>query len=87
LSSSQRTAALAQERDEGGLEVARAGGRRRRQRRGGALEQQLAVGQDEQAVGVALRLPHVVGGEDHGGAAGGELRDEAPQPLALARVK
>ena len=52
-----------------------------------AREQQLAVGQHQHAVGVALGLADVVGRVDDGRALGGEAGDEAPQPLALAWVQ
>ena len=54
---------------------------------GGAVEERLAVGQDQQSLAVALRLGDVVGGEDHGRAAAREIEDELPEALALARVE
>ena len=79
-------AAVVEELDERRLEVAgRAHGRLELGRR--AAEQQLPVGEDEHAVGVALGLPDVVRREHHGRAAAGEAADELPQDLALARVQ
>src|SRR3954452_13648309 len=54
---------------------------------GRPLEQQLAVGEDEDAVGVALGLPHVMRGEDDRRAGACQRADELPQALALARVE
>ena len=54
---------------------------------GRPAEEHLAVGEDEDAIGVALGLGDVVRAEDDGRAALGERGDEAPQPLALARVE
>jgi hypothetical protein len=90
LSSSQRTQwpPRRQEAHERGLEVALLGPDLGLQRRGRALEEQLAVGEHEHPVGVALGLPHVVGGEDDGGPASArERRDELPELRALARVQ
>src|SRR5687767_1143205 len=52
-----------------------------------AVEQGLAVGEDDQATAVALGLLDVMGGEDHRRARGCEPVDELPEPLALARVE
>src|SRR3954468_830165 len=84
LTSSQRTsvALLVQERDERRLEVGAGVLVAQLLRR--AAEQQLAVGQHERAVGVALGLADVVGRVDDGR---GELAHERPQTLALARVQ
>src|SRR3954453_12853012 len=83
LMNSQRTsvAPLPEEVDERGLEVGVAGNVVRR-----ALEQQLAVGEDDDAGGVLLRLGDVVRREQHGRPAVGERLDELPQAPALARV-
>ena len=50
-------------------------------------EQQLAVGQHEHALGVALGLLDVVGGVDDGRAAPRPGEHELPHALALARVE
>ena len=52
-----------------------------------AVEDPLAVGEDEQAVAVALGLEQVVGRVDHRRPGAGEAEDELPEPLALARVE
>src|SRR4051794_6751651 len=91
LSSSQRIRpsmpSLAQEADEGALEVdgtvARGAGQVARR----AREDQLAVGEHEYAVGPALGLAHVVRAEDDRRAVPGQARDPLPQALALARVQ
>ncbi len=54
---------------------------------GRAVEEALAVGEDEQAAAVALGLGDVVGREDDARAALGEAEDELPEALALARVE
>ena len=54
---------------------------------GRAVEEALAVGEDQQAAAVALGLLDVVGGEDHRRPAPGELADELPEPRPLARVE
>src|SRR5581483_8294190 len=81
-------ASLAQEGHERPLEVARAGLRDRGVERGRrAVEQVLAVGEDQEALPVALSLREVVGGEDDRRPAAREAEDELTQPLALARVQ
>src|SRR3954451_11149738 len=84
LTSSQRTsvALLVQEGDKRRLEVR--AGVLAAQLLPRAAEQQLAVGQHEHAVGVALGLADVVGRIDDGR---GQFADERPQALALAGVQ
>src|SRR5690242_15972555 len=85
--SSQNTglvASVSQEPDERALEVHAP---RAAQLAGRPREEQLAVGEDENAVGPALGLPDVVRGEDAARALASEARDPLPQPLALARVQ
>ena len=53
----------------------------------GAVEDVLAVGQDEEAVAVALGLDQVVGREDDRRPLVGEPEDELPEALALARIE
>ena len=60
---------------------------RREEARGRAVEQQLAVGEHQRARGVALHLAHIVRGEHDARAICRQTADEAPQPLALARVE
>src|SRR6476659_2195467 len=52
-----------------------------------AVEQGLAVGENEQAAAIALGLGDVVSGEDHGRAGPGEPKHELPEALALSRVQ
>ncbi len=83
---------LGQEADECGLEVGAAGlgvGRRGGgvELGDGAVEEALAVGDDEDSPAVALGLGDVVGGEDDGGSAPGQAKDELPEAGALARVE
>src|SRR6185436_21195480 len=84
---------VVEEGDEGSLEVA-LGGLGRLPANGLAqlvrrpVEERLAVGEDEQAVAVALGLLDVVGGEDdRRPALLGERRDELPEPRPLPRVE
>src|SRR4051794_19270031 len=86
FSSNQRIAALmplgAQERDERLLEVLAVGGPAGGlQLRCRPAEEHLAVGEDEDTVGVALGLGDVVRREEHRGAALRQRREKAPQPL------
>jgi hypothetical protein len=78
---------LAEERDEGLLEVEarRAHGLLELARRAG--EQELPVGEHEHAVRVSLGLLHVVRRVDHRGALRLQREQELPQALALARVE
>ena len=52
-----------------------------------AVEELLAVGENQQALAVALGLGEVVGGEDDRRPAAGQAEHELPEPLALARVE
>jgi porphobilinogen synthase len=85
-------ASVVQIGDKGGLEVA-VGCLRRlapnglAQALGGAVEEGLAIGEDQHSPAVALGLLDVVGGEDHRCAAPRELADELPQPSPLAWVE
>src|SRR4051794_27726840 len=88
LSSSQRISgplvtAASQERDERRLEAAALLVELRR----GAEVEDLAVGQDQDPVGVVARLLDVVRGEHDRRPAAREPLDERPQDLALARVQ
>src|SRR5690606_6791972 len=80
-------AVLAEERDEGRLEVEPARADRALELARGAAEEALAVGEHDDLVGVAVGLGDVVGGVDDRRAGLGEAEDERPQPLALARVE
>ena len=73
--------------DEGGLEVEAVGAHQLLELARGAVEEPLAVGQQDQLLRVAVGLLDVVGGVDDRGALGREPQDELPEPLALARVE
>src|SRR5436190_20253942 len=77
-----------EEPDERLLEILALGGLRRAlELLRGAVEEQVAVGEHDDAVAVALGLGYVVRAEDDARPALGQRVDEAPQALALARVQ
>src|SRR4051812_49263405 len=87
--SSQRmsVAAPVEELDEGLLEIEASRADLLLQLARRAVEEPLAVREHDQLGRVAVRLLHVVGGVDDGGALASEAQNELPQPCALARVE
>jgi len=79
-------AAPVEELDEGLLEVEAGGADLLLEIARGAVEEQLAVGEDDQLARVAVGLLDVVRGVDDRGALAREPEDELPQTRALARV-